>query len=154
MLQLHWRDLHRTRCVPRGDCNYLLIVVTLKLYVVLNFVWYAILYLYLMRMPSLFGCLLFRKGMNIIAWFYITIFLFWEMLCSIFFALSQILYCSHCTILILTEIFNLLCIFLIHDSILCQSLILSPVQDEVIFFWKYQDKVIAIIFVADNICLI
>jgi len=142
MLQLHWRDLHRTRCVPRGDCNYLLIVVTLKLYVVLNFVWYAILYLYLMRMPSLFGCLLFRKGMNIIAWFCITIFLFWEMLCSIFFALSQILYCSHCTILILTEIFNLLCIFLIHDSILCQSLILSLVQDEVV----------AVIFVADNIC--
>jgi len=153
MLQLHWRGLHRIRCMPRGDCNCLLIVVTLKLYVVLNFVWYAILYLYLMRMPSLFGCLLFRKGMNIIAWFCITIFLFWEMLCSIFFALSQILYCSHCTILILTEIFNLLCIFLIHDSILCQSLILSPVQDEVIFFfWKYQDKVIAIIFVADNIC--
>ena len=142
MLQLHWRDLHRTRCVPRGDCNYLLIVVTLKLYVVLNFVWYAILYLYLMRMPSLFGCLLFWKGINIIAWFCITIFLFWEMLCSIFFALSQILYCSHCTILILTEIFNLLCIFLIHDSILCQSLILSLVQDEVV----------AIIFVADNIC--
>ena len=142
MLQLHWRGLHRIRCMPRGDCNCLLIVVTLKLYVVLNFVWYAILYLYLMRMPSLFGCLLFRKGMNIIAWFCITIFLFWEMLCSIFFALSQILYCSHCTILILTEIFNLLCIFLIHDSILCQSLILSLVQDEVV----------AIIFVADNIC--